>query len=206
MVKKLVISAMVTLTIATIYVLSRGTPTVGTPKASPEVVGARTPTLVTVIIRITDDKLMTPSVTLVRLDANGDVVSDVEMLDEDGANDDAVAGHRFFLRMRDDGTKGDAVAGDRVLTQRMKLNEAAAQRVYFEVHASFAGVERPVRSEPFAVDVRQQFARPLCVCSLDPDPIASWPSLKCWPPSLRTAMGSSWDEIVVECRTDRVPI
>jgi hypothetical protein len=154
-VKKLVISAVVTLTMATVYVLSRGTPTVGTPEVNPTVLRVGTRTLVTVITRIADGKLVTSSVTLVRLNANGNVLSDVEMLDEDGANDDAVSGHRFFLRMRDDGRKGDSVAGDRIFTRRVELTEAAAQRIYFEVHASFAGVERPVRSEPFGVDIRQ---------------------------------------------------
>jgi hypothetical protein len=74
------------------------------------------------------------------------------MIDEDGTNTDAVAGHRFFLRMRDDGTKGDGVAGDGVFTRRVMLKESSGP-VYFEVHASFAEVERPVRSAPFAVNV-----------------------------------------------------
>ena len=76
------------------------------------------------------------------------------LIDEDGTNTDAVGGHRFFLRMRDDGTTGDAVASDRVFTRRLVLKESSGP-VYFEVHASFAKVEPPVRSAPLAVDVRQ---------------------------------------------------
>jgi len=76
------------------------------------------------------------------------------MLDEDGTNIDAVAGHQFFLRVRDDGTKGDAVANDGVFTRRVMLKESSGS-VDLEVRANFAKVERPVRSAVFAVDVNR---------------------------------------------------
>jgi hypothetical protein len=154
MFKKLVFSVVISLTIATTYVLMRGTPTVSTPEVAPNTVEANKPVLVTVTVRIQDPAFHVYGVDLVRVDAHAAVLSETEMVDEDGTNTDAVAGHRFFLRMRDDGTKGDAVASDGVFTRRVVLKESSGP-VYFEVHASFAKVERPVRSAPFAVNVSQ---------------------------------------------------
>jgi hypothetical protein len=152
--KKLVIYVVVSLTIAAAYMLLRGTPTVATPATIPNTIEANKPALVTVTVRIQDPAFNVYGVDLVRIDAHAAVLSETEMIDEDGTNTDAVAGHRFFLRMRDDGTKGDAVASDGVFTRRVVLKESSGP-VYFEVHASFAKVERPVRSAPFAVNVRQ---------------------------------------------------
>jgi hypothetical protein len=140
------------LTIAATYVLWRGTPTVATTEIVPNTIESDIPALVTVTVRIQDPAFNVYGVDLVRVDAHSAVLSETEMIDEDGTNTDAVAGHRFFLRMRDDGTKGDGVAGDGVFTRRVMLKESSGP-VYFEVHASFAEVERPVRSAPFAVNV-----------------------------------------------------
>jgi hypothetical protein len=152
--KKLAVSATISLSIAATYVLSRGTPIVGTSEVNPNIIEANKPSLVTVTIRIPDSEFSVYGVDLLRVDGQGDVLSEIEMSDEDGTNTDAVPGHRFFLRMRDDGTRGDPVASDRVFTRRAMLKESSGP-VYFEVHASFAKVERPVRSAPFAVNVRQ---------------------------------------------------
>ena len=152
MFKKLVISVVISLTIAATYVLRRGTPTVATPEIVPNTIEANTPALVTVTVHIQDSAFNAYGVDLVRVDAQATVLSEIEMTDEDGTNTDVVAGHRFFLRMRDDGTKGDAVASDGVFTRRVLLKESSGP-VYFEVHAGFAKVERPVRSAPFAVNV-----------------------------------------------------
>ena len=154
MFKKLVISVVISLTIAATYVLSRGTPMVATPEISPNTIEAGKPALVTVTVRIQDPSFNAYGVDLVRVDAQAKVLSETEMTDEAGTNTDAVAGHRFFLRMRDDGTKGDAVASDGVFTRRVVLKESSGP-VYFEVHASFEKVKRPVRSAPFAVNVSQ---------------------------------------------------
>jgi hypothetical protein len=152
--KKLVISIVLLLTIAATYVLSRGTPRVATPEIAPNTIEANKPALVTVTVRISDSACKAHGVDLVRVDAHGSVLSETEIIDEDGTNTDAVAGHRFFLRMRDDGTNGDAVASDGVFTRRVMLKGSSGP-VYFEVHASFSKVERPVRSAPFAVNVSQ---------------------------------------------------
>src|SRR5437773_1701563 len=154
MFKKLVVSVVISLTIAATYVLWRGTPTVTTPEIAPNTVEANKPALVTVTVRLQDPAFNVYGVDLVRVDAHAAVLSETEMIDEDGTNTDAGAGHRFFLRMRDDGTKGDAVASDGVFTRRVLLKESSGP-VYFEVHASFAKVERPVRSAPLAVNVSQ---------------------------------------------------
>jgi len=151
--RKLAASALLSVSVATVYVLLRGTPAVGTPEASPNTIDANRPALITVTIRIPESRFKRNSVDLVRVDRSGHVLSEVEMRDEDGENADAIVGHRFFLRMRDDGTKGDAVANDGVFTRRIMLKESSGP-LYFEVHASFSGIERPVRSEPFAVGVR----------------------------------------------------
>ena len=154
MFKKLVISVVVSLTIAATYVLWRGTPTVATPEMTPNTIQADKPGLVTVTVRIQDPVFNANSVALVRVNAQAAVLSETEMTDEDGTNTDAVAGHGFFLLMRDDGTKGDAVASDGVFTRRVVLKESSGP-VYFEVQASFAEVERKVRSALFAVNVSQ---------------------------------------------------
>jgi hypothetical protein len=152
--KKLVISVVISLTIAATYVLWKGTPTVATPEISPNTIEANRPALVTVTVRIQDPAFNVYGVDLVRVDAHAAVLSETEMIGDDATNTDAVAGHRFFLRMRDDGRKGDAIAGDSVFTRRVVLKESSGP-VYFEVLASFAKVERPVRSAPFAVNVNQ---------------------------------------------------
>ena len=153
MFKKLIISGLCSLAIAATYVLWRGTPaTLATPEIAPNTINANEPTLVTVAVRIQDPAFTAYSVDLVRVDAHAVALPETEMLDEDGTNTDAVAGHQFFLRMKDDGTKGDAVAGDGVFTRRVRLKESSGP-IYFEVHAGFAKVERPVRSVPFAVKV-----------------------------------------------------
>jgi len=152
--KKLVISIVISLAIAATYVLWRGTPTVAAAEVAPDTIEANKPGLVTVTVRIQDAAFNVHGVDLLRVDAHAAVLLETEMVDEDGTNTDAVAGHRFFLRMRDDGTKGDAVAGDRVFTRRVSLKESSGP-VYFEAHASFANVERPARSAPFAVNVRR---------------------------------------------------
>ena len=154
MFKKLVSSVVISLTIAATYVLWRGTPTVATPEIAPNIIEANKLALVTVTVRIQDPAFNVYGVDLIRVDGHAAVLSETEMIDEDGTNTDAVADHRFFLRMRDDGTKGDAVAGDGVFTRRVVLKESSGP-VYFEVHASFAKVERPVRSALFAVNVSQ---------------------------------------------------
>jgi len=136
------------------YVLWRGTPTVPALDVAPKAIQANKPAIVSVTVPIQDPAFNAYSADLVRVDAQARVLSDIEMTDEDGTNTDAIAGHRFFLRMRDDGTKGDAVAGDRVFTRRVTLKESSGP-VYFEVRASFVKVERPVRSAPFAVNVSQ---------------------------------------------------
>jgi hypothetical protein len=133
-------------------VLWRGTPTVGTPEIAPNTIEANKRGLVTITVRIQDPAFNVYGVDLVRVDAQAAVLSETEITDEDGTNTDAVAGHRFFLRMRDDGTKGDAVASDGVFTRCVALKESSGP-VYFEIDASFAKVERPVRSAPFAVNV-----------------------------------------------------
>jgi len=150
--KKLALSGLISLAIATTYVLWRGTPTLATPEITPNTIKANEPTLVTITVRIQDPAFNVYNVDLVRVDAHALTLSETEMVDEDGTNTDAVAGHQFFLRMRDDGIKGDAVAGDGVFTRRVMLKESSGP-VFFEVHASFARVERPVRSVPVAVNV-----------------------------------------------------
>jgi hypothetical protein len=152
--KKLVIAVVIALTIAAAYVLRRGTPIVVTPEIAPNTIEANKPTLVAVTVRIQDPAFDCYGVDLVRVDAHGAVLSKTEMIDEDATNADAVAGHRFFLQMRDDGTKGDALASDGVFTRRVMLKESSGP-VYFAVLASFANVVRPVRSAPFAVNVIQ---------------------------------------------------
>ena len=154
MLKKVVASAVISLTVAATYVLWTGTPSLATPKIAPTTIRPNEPTLVTVTVRIQDPAFNVYGVDLVRVDAHAAVLSETEMIDEDGTNTDAGAGHRFFLRMRDDGTKSDAVASDGVFTRRVLLKESSGP-VYFEVHASFAKVERPVRSAPFAINVSQ---------------------------------------------------
>jgi hypothetical protein len=151
--KKLIISGLCSFAVAATYVLWRGTPTtLATPEIAPNTIKANEPTLVTVTVRIHDPAFTVHSVDLVRVDAHAVALPETEMLDEDGTNTDAVPDHQFFLRMRDDGTKGDVVADDGVFTRRVLLKESSGP-VYFQILASFAKVERPVRSAPFAVNV-----------------------------------------------------
>ena len=153
MLRKLVTCMIVSLSVATVYVAARGTPRIDVPHVSPLVVQAYNPAVVTVTMRIPDAKFGVYSVHLLRVDRRGDVLPKIEMTDEDGTNTDAPQNYRFFLVMRDDGTKGDAVANDRVFTRRVTVNEPSGP-VHFEVKVNFKGVERPVRSAPFAVEVR----------------------------------------------------
>jgi hypothetical protein len=152
--RKLLISMVVSLSVATVNVVIRGTPTMGIPDVTPRIVSADRPSVVTITLRIPDSKFTASSVDLTRVDERGDVLPQVEMKDEEGTNNDAVPGHQFFLVLRDDGTKGDLVAHDRVYTRRVTMKEPAGP-VYFQVRASFKDVERPLRSAPFAVDVRR---------------------------------------------------
>lgn len=153
MFRKLIVSGLCWLAIGAAYVLWRGTPAaLATPEVVSNTIKADEPTVVTVTVRIQDPAFTVYSVDLIRVDAHGVALPDTEMRDENGTNTDVVAGHQFFLRMWDDGTRGDATANDGVFTRRVLLKEPSA-RLYFEVHASFAKVERPVRSAPFVVDV-----------------------------------------------------
>jgi hypothetical protein len=112
--KKVVASGVISLTVAAAYVLWRGTPSLATPEIAPTTIKPNEPTLVTVTVRIQDRAFKVYNVDLVRVDAHGVQLPDVVMIDEDGTNTDAVIGHQFFLRMKDDATKGDAIAGDGV--------------------------------------------------------------------------------------------
>jgi hypothetical protein len=150
--KKVVASGVISLTVAATYVLLRGTATLATPEIAPATIRPNEPTLVTVTVRIQDPAFKVYNVDLVRVDVHGVPPPDVVMIDEDATNTDAVAGHQFFLRMKDDGTKGDAIAGDGVFTRRVLLRESSGP-VYLEVRAGFAKVERPVRSVPITVAV-----------------------------------------------------
>jgi len=127
--KKVVASGVISLTVAATYVLLRGTPTVATPEIVPTTIKANEPTLVVVTARIQDSAFKVYNVDLIRVDAHAVALPDVVMLDEDRSNTDAIAGHQFFLRMKDDGTKGDAVARDGVFTRHVLLSPVTARRL-----------------------------------------------------------------------------
>lgn len=149
------------LTVATAYVLWRGTPVSPTAEVDPDRIEAGKVTVVTVTVQTNDSRFKAYDVGLIRVDAHAAVLVDTVMVDEDGTNTDAVPGHQFFLTMRDDGTKGDRVANDGVFTRRVTLNESSGP-VYFEAgaafertprHAPFDTRSRPVRSSLVAVKV-----------------------------------------------------
>jgi len=123
--KKVVASCVISLAVAATYVLWRGTPTLDTPEIAPTTVKANEPTLVVVTVQIRGPEFKAYNVDMVRVDAHAAALPDVVMLDEDGTNTHAVAGHQFFLRMKDDGTKSDAVAGDGVFTRGVLLKESS---------------------------------------------------------------------------------
>jgi hypothetical protein len=154
MLKKLSVSMAISLTVATAYVLLKGTPPTPTVEIEPNTIEANKPAVVTFTVRLQDPAFKARSVDLIRVDANAHVLSDVVMLDEDGTNAEVVPGHQFFMVMKDDGTKGDRIANDSVFTRRVMLNEPNGP-IYFEVDAAFARASRPVRSAPFAVNVKR---------------------------------------------------
>ena len=164
---------------------------------STHTIEANKPAVVTVTVRIQDPAFNAYRVDLVRVDAQAAVLSDTEMTDEDGTNTDAVAGHRFSLRMRDDGTKGDAVASDGVFTRRVVLKESSGP-VYFEVRASFAKVERPIRSAPFAVNVSRQSTAPMSLLA-----IAGIWERATWAARIRAARGCDSGRCLRHSKRDR---
>jgi hypothetical protein len=83
--KKVVASGVISLTVAATYVLLKGTPTVATPEIVPTTIKANEPTLVVVTARIQDSAFKVYNVDLIRVDAHAVALPDVVMLDEDGS-------------------------------------------------------------------------------------------------------------------------
>ena len=102
------------------------TPVVGTATATPALITVNTPTTVTVTVQITDPRLLTNGVNLLRLNSNGS--------------------SSILGVMHDDGVNGDAVANDKLFSLTVNLNEKTTSEIQFQVSCAFKGILKRVLS------------------------------------------------------------
>jgi hypothetical protein len=110
------------------------TSTLGIPSAIPSAIPVNTPTTVTVTAEITDSRLISGSVNLLRFGATGTQPTVIGAL-------------------HDDGIAGDAIAGDHIFTTLITLAESNPSPVQLQVSAAFQGLLKRETSSPFAVIV-----------------------------------------------------
>lgn len=119
-----------------VEIAKRPPPIIGTPVATPAIIGVNAPTTVTVTSLITDSSVIPGSVALQRLDASSS---------------------NALGYLHDDGQNGDAVAGDKIFTIQQSFNEVETGQIQLQVSAAFRGVLARMYSAILVVDIWNYF-------------------------------------------------
>lgn len=114
----------------------------GVASASPLLIPVGKPTEVTFTIQIADSRVIPQSVNLQRLDVTGRVLSVVGILNDIGAN-------------------GDAVAGDKMFTIRQTIKETSPMLIHLRVSWALKGELKRSRSNTIILDVGQRISEPI---------------------------------------------
>ena len=120
---------------ANIVCVSMAAPTIGMPSVIPSFIATNTPTMVTIVVTISDPSVISDSVSLVRLPMGGEQPS-------------------VLGKFHDDGKNGDATAGDRVYTIQVTFNEPKRGQIPLQVSAAFRGSLKRVMSSVTTVSIQ----------------------------------------------------
>lgn len=109
-------------------------PVMSAPFVAPTAIAFSSPTPIFVTIQITDMRLLGNSINLNRVDSNGNIISRLGNL-------------------KDDGTGGDVVAGDGIFSGTFTVSESTNDLIGLRVSAAFRGFLQRVQSDVFTVNV-----------------------------------------------------
>jgi hypothetical protein len=115
---------------------SRAYANISQPSVDVRAIQTNSPTTLTVSTYISDQALLSSSVTLLRVDSRGKTIATLGSLNDNGVN-------------------GDLKAGDRIYSIRIILAEPQAGMVYLKISAALKGVLKRIASDVFIVIVYQ---------------------------------------------------